>query len=183
MSERLKEKYKKEILPKIVENFGIKCVMEAPSVSKVVVNSGIGDFRDSKEAVESFKEELAQILGQVPSARPSRKSISAFKLREGETVGLSATLRGERMWAFLDKLVNISLPRVRDFRGVPTDAFDKAGNYSLGVADHTIFPEINPNKVKVGRGLQITLVMRNSDKTKSRYLLEELGFPFSKEDK
>ncbi len=182
MEKRMKEKYQKEVVPALMKQFEIKNVMEVPTIKKVTVNAGIGEFRDSKEAVDSFREELGQIMGQIPNTRPSRKSISAFKLREGETVGLSATLRGERMWSFLDKLVNIVLPRVRDFRGISVKAFDSAGNYSLGLNDHTIFPEINPNKVKTGKGLQINVVIKNGDPERNRMLLDGLGFPFSKEE-
>ncbi|HDQ88562.1 MAG TPA: 50S ribosomal protein L5 [candidate division WWE3 bacterium] len=181
MSNRLSEKYKKEIAPSLMKELDIKNVMCVPNISKVTVNAGVGEFRDSKEAMVAFKEELGQILGQTPNPRASRKSISAFKLREGETVGMSATLRGDIMWSFLDKLVNIVLPRVRDFRGVPITAFDSQGNYSLGLADHTIFPEINPNKVKLGRGLQVNVVMTTNDRDKNLLLLEKLGFPFKKE--
>jgi large subunit ribosomal protein L5 len=181
MASRLKEKYQKEIAPALMKEFGIKNPMSVPSIAKVTINSGIGGFRDSKEAMDAFRGELAQILGQIPNYRASKKSISGFKLREGEPVGMSANLRGERMWAFLDKLVNIVLPRVRDFRGVPTTSFDKQGNYSLGLNDHTIFPEINPNKVKLGRGLQVNVVMNTPNKDQNLKLLEKLGFPFSKE--
>jgi large subunit ribosomal protein L5 len=182
MASRLKEKYIKEIAPSLLRECGIKNPMAVPSIVKVTVNSGIGGLRDSKEAIDAYRAELGQIMGQIPSMRPSKKSISAFKLREGEPVGMSATLRGERMWSFLDKLVNIVLPRVRDFRGVSTTSFDKQGNYSLGLTDHTIFPEINPNKVKLGRGFQVNIVMKTPDRDQNLLLLEKLGFPFSKEN-
>ncbi len=181
MTERLREKYITEVRPSLMKDYAIDNELAAPRIVKVTVNSGIGSFRDSKDAVSAFKSDLTQLLGQVPHERRARKSIAAFKLREGQLVGLSATLRGDLMWAFLDKLITVVLPRVRDFRGISREAFDSHGNYSIGLTDHSIFPEVDPNKVKQSRGLQINIVVVNSDKSKSLSLLDRLGFPFSKE--
>jgi large subunit ribosomal protein L5 len=183
MATRMLEKYRTETAPQLVEELSLENALEAPRILKVSVNAGLGEFMESKEAIASFREELSQILGQIPHPRPSRKAISGFKLRKGDIVGMSATLRGERMWAFLDKLVNIVLPRVRDFRGLSVTAFDSHGNYSLGLDDHTIFPEVNPNQVKASRGLQINIVTSTDDVGASRLLLQKLGFPFVKEEK
>ncbi len=181
MSSRLQERYKNEVVPELVKELGLNNPLEAPKILKVSVNSGIGEFRDSKEAVNSFVEEMTQLLGQVPNVRVSRKAISGFKLKKGDVVGLSATLRDEKMWSFLDKLVNIVLPRVRDFRGLSVSAFDSNGNYSVGLTDHTIFPEVNPNNVKASRSLQINIVTSAEDREGSFLLLKKLGFPFKEE--
>ncbi len=175
---RLHELYKKEIVPKLMKELNLSNVMAIPNLKKISVNAGIGDFRDNKEAVDAFVEELSDLCGQRVHFRKARLSEAGFKVRKGDVVGVSVTLRGERMWAFFDKLVNIVLPRVRDFRGVSTEAFDEAGNYSIGIEEHTIFPEINPNKVKGTRGLQVTIVTTAKDKKSGKLLLEKLGTPF-----
>ncbi len=182
MTERLQEKYNKEIVPELLKELGIKNIMQAPRVLKISVNSGIGGFRDSKEQVDTFKEELTALLGQVPVTNPSKKAISVFKIRKGDIVGVSATLRGAKMWAFLDKLVNIILPRVRDFRGLSLTAFDSNGNYSIGLEDHTLFPEVSPNRVRASRGLQINIVTNSNNKEYSELLLRKLGFSFAKKN-
>lgn len=183
MSERLKEKYKKEVVPSLMKDFKIKNPMAVAYIQKITVNSGIGSLKDNRENIESFRSELSLLLGQVPMVRKAKKSISAFKLREGEPIGISATLRGDRMWAFLDKLISIVLPRVKDFRGVSLNSFDSQGNYALGLDDHTIFPEVNPNKVRIGRGLQVNIVLKSPSKEQSKALLAGLGFPFEKKEK
>lgn len=175
---RLKEKYKKQICPKLMKDFHFKNVMQVPCVSKVSINAGIGGFRDNKEAVESFLLDLSLLSGQKPYPRKARLSEAGFKIRKGDTVGYSVNLRGERMWAFVDKLINVALPRVRDFKGLNPAAFDLKGNYSLGIAEHVIFPEVNPNTTKGIRHMQVTFVMSSKNKDANRALLKELGIPF-----
>lgn len=175
---RLRKRYTEEILPAITKELSLKSVMEAPRLKKIVVNAGIGDFRDNKEAVESFVEELKMITGQQPSPRKARLSESGFKIRQGDVVGYTVTLRGNNMWAFLDKFLNIVLPRVRDFKGLSLNSFDENGNYSIGLKEHVVFPEVNPNKVKGIRSLQITFVVDTKKKEYSKYLLTKLGLPF-----
>lgn len=177
--ERLKEKYLKEIAPKLVKEFKLDNVMEAPKILKVSINSGIGPFRENKEAVEFFADELSNISGQKAFARKARKSEAGFKIKQGDVVGFAVTLRGDRMWAFIDKLINIAFPRIRDFRGFSNDSFDGEGNYSVGIREHVIFPEVNPNTTKGIRSLQVTIVFSEKDKEKNQQLLKELGFPFA----
>lgn len=177
--ERLKEKYTKEVAPKLIKEFGLKNVMEAPKVLKVVINSGIGPFRENKEAVESFAEELSNIAGQKCSPRKAKKSEAGFKIKEGDVVGYAVTLRGERMWAFLDKLINVAFPRIRDFRGFSPESFDQSGNYSVGIREHVIFPEVNPNTTKGIRSLQVSIVFDSKDIKRNTFLLKELSFPFA----
>lgn len=179
---RLKEAYKTQIAPKLQKDFNLSNVMEVPRIQKVSINAGIGGFRDNREAVESFVSELAALAGQKPYPRKARMSEAGFKVRKNDVVGYSVTLRGERMWAFLDKFVNIVLPRVRDFRGLSTDSFDENGNYSIGLREHVIFPEVNPNAVKGIRSMQVTVVMDGKGKEVNLALLRELGFPFKKEE-
>lgn len=180
---RLYKKFKEEVVPALMKELDIKNVMGVPSIEKIVINSGVGDFKDSKEALAVFEEELSNIAGQKVSERKARKSEAGFKIRKGEVVGYSVTLRGSRMWAFLDKFINIVLPRVRDFNGLSTTAFDKAGNYSVGIKEHTIFPEVNPNTTKGIRSLQVVIVTNSGDMEKSRKLLELVGLPFKKDEK
>src|SRR3989339_168070 len=179
---RLREKYLKEIAPKLVKELALSNVMQVPSISKISVNAGIGSFRDNKEAVASFESEFTSFAGQKPRARKARVSVAGFKVRKGETVGYSVTLRGDKMWAFLDKLVSVSLPRVRDFRGLSEEAFDEIGNYSLGIREHVIFPEVNPNTTKGIRSMQITVVFNTRETEHNKYLLAGLGMPFRKDD-
>lgn len=175
---RLKQKYIEKISPALLKEFGYENVMLVPQIKKVVVNAGVGPFRENREAVEAFVADLANLTGQKPSPRAARTSIAGFKIRENDIVGYTCTLRGERMWAFLDKFVNIALPRVRDFRGLNPNAFDENGNYSVGVKEHVIFPEVNPNAIKGIRSLQLTIVMNTKDKEANRFMLKELGIPF-----
>ncbi len=175
---RLQEKYEKEVLPALKKEFGLKNPWEAPRVKKVVVNAGIGGFRDNKEAVASFTQELAELCGQRPYATKARLSEAGFKIKRGDVVGLAVTLRGAKMWAFLDKLINVALPRVRDFRGLSEKAFDKSGNYSMGIREHAIFPEVNSGTTKGIRSFQASVVLDKDDAETNRALLDYLGFPF-----
>ncbi len=177
---RLKEIYQKEIAPKIKSEFKLGSNMEVPKLQKIVVNAGIGGFRDNREAVEVFLEEYSSLLGQKPYPRKARLSEAGFKVRKGDIVGYAATLRGDKMWAFFDKLVNVAIPRIRDFNGLKTTAFDGAGNYSIGIPEHVIFPEVNPNTVKGIRSLQVTVVTSSSDQELNKALLTYLGTPFMK---
>lgn len=179
--ERMHLKYKNEIIPEILKERKLKNVMEVPSIKKIAVNVGIGSFRENREAVESFTQELANICGQKPYPRKAKKSEAGFKIRGGDIVGLAVTLRGDRMWAFLDKLVNIALPRVRDFRGLSNTSFDGNGNYSIGIREHVIFPEIDQNIVKGIRSLQLTMVTNSKNKELNELLLRKLGLPFRKD--
>lgn len=175
---RLKEQYINKIAPKIMDELGVTSIMELPKIRKIKVNAGIGSFRENKEAVESFAEELSDIVGQRAVPTKARMSEAGFKIRKGDVVGYNVTLRGDRMWAFLDKLINVALPRVRDFRGLSPKSFDDNGNYSLGIKEHTIFPEVNANKTKGIRNLQVTIVINSDDVEKSKFVLKELGMPF-----
>jgi len=179
---RLREKYEKEIVPQVTKEFGLKSIMEVPRIKKIVVNAGIGSFRDSRESVESFENELALILGQRPYPRKARLSEAGFKIKKGDVVGYAATLRGDRMWAFLDKLISIAIPRIRDFRGLDISSFDESGNYSLGISEHIIFPEVNPNTTKGIRNLQLTIVSTSDYKKINKEILSYLGMPFKKEE-
>ena len=180
LQSNLQQKYRSEVIPALMKELGLVNIMEVPAIKKVVVNAGVGNFKDSKEALDYFKTEFAQITGQKPSERSIKKSESGFKVRQGDMVGYTVTLRGLRMWAFLEKLVNIVLPRVRDFRGLSKGSFDQSGNYSIGISEHTIFPEVNPNTTKGTRHLQVTIVTNANDKAKSEKLLNLIGLPFTK---
>lgn len=177
---RLKEKYQKEIAPLIQKEFDIENKEAVPEVEKVVLNMGAGEISKEKELKETLSRDLATISGQIPSIRLAKVSVAAFGIRLGMPVGLSATLRGVRMYDFLDKLFSIVLPRLRDFRGVSVASFDKSGNYSLGFSEHTVFPEIDPAKASKPKGLEITIVISSGDPTRSKRLLELLGMPFEK---
>lgn len=176
---RLQERYQKEAAPKVAQEFQIKNPMAIPKISKVVINMGVGKDARIKEVFEVLKKDLAKITGQIPSVRPAKVSIASFNVRRGMPVGLSVTLRGERMYSFLDKLISIVLPRLRDFRGVSGKSFDKYGNYTLGLPDQTVFPEIEVGK-SAGHGLEIVIVIEPSNPEKSKKLLELLGMPFVK---
>ncbi len=180
MTVNLIEKYHKTVKPKIGEEFGIKNTMAQPKILKVVVNMGTGEIKENKEEQAKALSEFANIVGQKPSVRLSRKAIAGFNLREGQAVGLKATLRGVRMYSFLDKLLNVVLPRIRDFRGIPRTSFDQGGNYTLAITEHTVFPEIDLGKITRVRGLEITIVTNTKIKKMSERLLEELGMPFQK---
>lgn len=177
----LQQRYRTEILPKLAKELGIENPMELPRIEKIVLNMGVGSFvAAGNKDVSSLKNDLAAIAGQTPYIAKSRKSISNFKLREGMTVGIAVTLRGERMYAFLEKLIRTVLPRVRDFRGVSGKSFDKQGNFSFGIKEHTIFPEVPQTDVVKSHGFQVTMRIKTKDKKHSKALLDSFGFPFSK---
>lgn len=177
---RLKERYKNEIVNSLMEKFNYSSVMEVPAVDKIVINMGVGDAVSNSKVLDDAVAELATITGQKPVITKAKKSIAGFKLREGMPIGCKVTLRGEKMYEFLDKLVSISLPRVRDFRGVSKDAFDGRGNYTLGVKEQLIFPEINFDKVNKIRGMDIVIVTTANTDQEGRELLGQLGMPFQK---
>jgi large subunit ribosomal protein L5 len=176
----IKEKYEKEVMPVLEAELGN--VMAAPRISKVVVNMGTGDKLRNKDTKEKLVADLSAITGQKPKIQPAKLSIAGFGLREGMPVGLTVTLRGARMYDFLDKLVGVVLPRLRDFRGVSTKSFDNAGNYTLGLSEHTVFPEIDLAKIDKPHGLEMTIVVARSNAKLSRKMLELLGMPFEKEE-
>jgi len=180
MAARLKERYQQEVRKKLAEEFGIENPMAVPRIEKVVLNMGMGEAISNAKILDVAVEELATITGQKPVVTKAKKSIASFKLREGQSIGTMVTLRGEKMYEFLDRLINIALPRVRDFRGVPTKSFDGRGNYTLGVRDHLIFPEIDAGKVDKSRGMNITIVTTAKTDEQARSLLREIGMPFGK---
>ena len=180
MENRLKAKYEKEIRPSLIEKFNYSSVMAAPKIDKIVLNMGVGDATQNSKNLDEAVEELGLISGQKPVITKAKKSIAGFRLREGMKIGAKVTLRGERMYDFLDKLVNVSLPRVRDFHGVSNKSFDGRGNYTLGVREQLIFPEINYDNVKRVRGLDIVIVTTANTDEESRELLAQLGMPFAK---
>ncbi|MDO8503638.1 MAG: 50S ribosomal protein L5 [bacterium] len=175
--------YQKKIVPKLAQEFGLSNSMAVPRVTKVVLNMGIGNILASREEQERVTIDLAKITGQKPSRRAARKSVASFGIRQGQHVGLSVTLRGQKMYDFLEKLFNIVLPRLRDFKGVAKKSFDTSGNYTLGFAEHTVFPEVDLGKVGKVRGLEITIVTNTRNKEHAMRLLEELGMPFEKEER
>ncbi|MBU0504915.1 50S ribosomal protein L5 [bacterium] len=174
----LQEKYKKEIAPQLKEKLGIKNNMLIPSLKKIVVNASTSEALQNSKILDTVASEIAQITGQRPVITKAKKSIANFKLREGMPIGVCVTMRGERMYEFFNRLVNIALPRVRDFKGMPRKGFDGNGNYSLGLNEQTIFPEIVPEKVDKSRGMNITIVTSSDDDTMARELLTAMGFPF-----
>jgi large subunit ribosomal protein L5 len=178
---RLKEKYHKEVVPALIKRQGYKNVMQVPRVSKVILNIGIGEAITNAKALDAAAADLAAISGQHPVSIRSKKSISAFKLRKGDTVGVKVTLRGERMYEFLDKLISLALPRIREFAGVSTKAWDGRGNYTLGLKEQTMFPEIEFEKVDKLRGLEVCIVTTAPTDDEGRQLLELMGMPFSKD--
>jgi large subunit ribosomal protein L5 len=177
---RLKEKYINEITPALVSKFNYKSVMQVPALEKIVINMGVGDAVANAKALDVAVEELATITGQKPVVTRAKKSIAGFRLREGMPIGAKVTLRGERMYEFIDKLVSVSLPRVRDFRGVSKKAFDGRGNYTLGVKEQLIFPEIDYDKVNKVRGMDIVIVTTANTDEEARELLTQIGMPFQK---
>ncbi len=179
MSHVLKERYKKEVVPALMKSLGLNNPMEVPRVSKVVVNIGVGEALDNAKALDAAVSDLMLITGQKPIITKARRSIAAFKLREGRQIGVKVTLRGERMWSFLDRLMNVALPRVRDFRGVSPDAFDGRGNYTLGLREQLVFPEIDYDKIDKIRGMEISINTTAETDEEARRLLELLGMPFS----
>tara|TARA_B100001029_G_scaffold170230_1_gene165854 strand:+ start:44 stop:598 length:555 start_codon:yes stop_codon:yes gene_type:complete len=183
MIPRLKDTYKKKIQPELKEKFGFKNIYMTPKLSKVVINMGLGiDGNDSK-ILKSCEEDLSKIAGQKPLITKFKKSISNFKTRKNTNAGLKVTLRKNKMYEFIDRLVNIALPRIKDFRGLSIKGFDKFGNYTFGIKEHIIFPEVNFDKAEKIRGLDITIVIKSLDKKHSYELLEKLNFPFIKERK
>ena len=178
MAARLKERYQKEIAPAIAKEFGIKNRMAIPRVDKIVVNMGMGEAIANAKVLDTALEELKAIVGQKPVITKAKKSIASFKLRQGMPIGVMVTLRGERMYEFLDRLVSIALPRVRDFRGVSPKAFDGRGNYTIGIREQLIFPEIDFNKVDKMRGMNISIVTTARNDDQARALLKGLGMPF-----
>ena len=178
---RIKDRYNEEIRPALVRKFGYSSVMQAPKLTKVTLNMGVGDAKQDSKMLEAAQEQLATIAGQRPSIRRARKSVAAFKLREGMPVGLSVTLRGERAYEFLDRLVSIALPRLRDFRGLNPRSFDGRGNYSLGIREQVIFPEIDYDAIDQVRGLDVTITTSAKTDAEAFALLDALGLPFSRE--
>lgn len=182
MAPRLQEKYEKEIQPALKEQCGRDNVLALPRLRKIVVNMGVGSATTEKKHMEDAVEAMEHITGQKPIVTLARKSIAGFRLREGMSVGCKVTLRRARMYEFLDRLVSIALPRVRDFRGVSTTAFDGAGNYSMGLTEQVVFPEINPDKFTRTQGMNITFVTSNASDDESREMLRMFGMPFKRED-
>ena len=176
---RMQELYNKEVAPALLKSFGFKNVMQVPRLEKIVVNIGLGEALDNPKALEAAVADLTLVTGQKPVQTKARKSIANFKLREGRLIGTKVTLRGPRMWAFFDRLVNIALPRVRDFRGISPNAFDGRGNYTLGLKDQLVFPEIEYDKIDKLRGMEITIVTTAQNDDEARALLRQLGMPFS----
>lgn len=180
MASRLKEKYQNEVIKSMMERFNYENIMEVPRLEKVVINMGIGEARDNPKIMESAVKELEIIAGQKAVVTVAKKSIANFKLREGMKVGTKVTLRGTRMYDFLDKLMNIALPRVRDFRGVSSSSFDGRGNYALGIKEQLIFPEIEYDMIESIRGLDIVVVTTAKTDEEARVFLEKMGMPFKK---
>ena len=178
--EKLAIKFNKEIIPKLKAELKLKNTFEVPRITKVVVSSGVGDYKEDKNAIAKIAAEIAKITGQKAKLNSSRIAISAFKLRIGQPIGLTTTLRGNRMYDFIDKLVNVTLPRVRDFRGLKLSAFDNKGNYSIGIRDYTIFPEVKFEDVSIVFGLGIYLNIKANNSDDANALLIALGFPFEK---
>ena len=180
MANSLAEKYSKEIAPALSEKFDYKSVMEIPKIDKIVLNMGVGDAVSNAKNLDEAVEELTLISGQKPLITKAKKSIANFRLREGMSIGAKVTLRGDRMYDFLDKLINVSLPRVRDFRGVSSRSFDGRGNYTLGIKEQLIFPEIDYDKVNRVRGLDVVIVTTANTDEEARELLADFGMPFTK---
>ena len=180
MANALKEQYVSEITPSMMKKFNYSSVMETPKIEKIVLNMGVGDAIANSKNLDEAVEELSLIAGQKPLITKAKKSIAGFRLREGMSIGAKVTLRGDRMYDFLDKLINIALPRVRDFRGVSTRSFDGRGNYTLGIKEQLVFPEIDYDKVNKIRGLDIVIVTTANTDEESRELLTQIGMPFAK---
>ncbi len=178
---QMKERYQTELVPALQETLGLTNVLQVPTIKKIVVNIGMGEAMDNPKSLDAAVSDIMQITGQKPVVTKARVSIAAFKLREGRAIGVKVTLRGERMWAFLDRLINVVLPRVRDFRGISRDAFDGRGNYTLGLREQLIFPEIQYDKIDKIRGMEITIVTSAENDEQAARLLEMLGMPFRKD--
>ncbi len=181
MGHVLKDRYQNEVMPALMKSLKVTNVMQVPHIEKVIVNIGLGEALDNAKALDAAVGDLNLIVGQKPVVTKARKSIANFKLREGRAIGAKVTLRGERMWSFMDRLMNIALPRVRDFRGVSPDAFDGRGNYTLGLREQLVFPEIEYDKIDKLRGLEVTIVTSATNDDHGRQLLQLLGMPFKKE--
>ena len=179
---RMQERYQKEAVPALLKAFQYTNVMQVPRINKVVLNIGLGSEQDNAKALEAALADLTTITGQKPVMTKARTSIANFRLREGRIIGTKVTLRGDKMWAFLDRLLNAALPRVRDFRGVSPDAFDGRGNYTLGLRDQLIFPEIEYDKIDKLRGMEVTIVTTAKSDDHARLMLQMLGMPFKKEE-
>jgi large subunit ribosomal protein L5 len=177
---RLKARYAEEVVPKIKKEFGIDNAMAVPRIERISLNMGVGEAIQNIKILDDAVEELAALAGQKPTITRAQKSIAAVKLRQGMPIGARVTLRGNRMWEFLDRLISIALPRVRDFRGVPSKSFDGRGNYTLGIRDHLIFPEVDYNKVERPKGMNITIVTTAGNDERALYMLRELGMPFTR---
>lgn len=174
----LKEQYQNDIVPALMDEFNYKSVMQAPRITKVVVNVGLGEALDNAKAIEFATNDIIAITGQRPVVTKAKKSVASFKLREGRSIGIKVTLRGERMWAFLTRLIHIALPRTRDFQGISPDSFDGRGNYTLGLREQLIFPEIDYDKIDKTRGMEVTIVTTAQNDEEGRHLLGMLGMPF-----
>ncbi len=175
---RLRELYKNEIAPALFKELDLENVMQVPKIEKIVVNIGVGEALDNPKALEAATSDLLQITGQKPVILAAKKAISNFKLREGRQIGVKVTLRGDKMWSFFDRLVNIALPRVRDFRGISADSFDGRGNYTLGIREQLIFPEIAYDKIDKLRGMEVSIVTTAKNDDQARALLSKFGMPF-----
>lgn len=176
----LKEKYKKEVVPALMKEFSFSNIMQVPKLEKIVLNIGLGEALDNPKALDAAAADIMAITGQRPVITKAKKSIANFKLREGRTIGAKVTLRGEKMWAFIDRLINIALPRLRDFRGISRNSFDGRGNYTLGIQEQLIFPEIEYDKIDKVRGMEITIVTTAPNDEQSMAMLSKLGMPFRK---
>lgn len=176
----LKERYKKDVIPALMKDFSFRNVMEVPTLEKIVVNIGMGEALDNPNSLDAAVKDISTITGQKPVITQAKKSVANFKLREGRQIGVKVTMRGERMWALMDRLVNIALPRVRDFRGVPAESFDGRGNYTMGIREQLIFPEISYDSIDKIRGMEITFVTTAKNDEHAKSLLGYLGMPFRK---
>lgn len=178
---RLREKYRTEIVSNLKDKFDIKNILAVPKIEKIIVNMGVGKALENKRRIECAVKDLTSITGQKPVVTKAKKSVAGFKLREGQEIGCKVTLRREKMYEFFDRLISIAMPRIRDFRGLSTKSFDGRGNYSLGITDQSVFPEINIDKMEFYQGMNITFVVKNSDNKKSLEMLKLFGMPFKSE--
>jgi len=178
---RLKQRYREEVRPHLQEELGLSNVMQVPTLTKIVVNMGVGDAITDPKVIDGAMRDLTTITGQQPKLNRARKSIAGFKLRQGMPIGIKVTLRGDRMWDFFDRLLAVALPRIRDFRGLPARSFDGRGNYTFGVTEQLIFPEIDYDKVDTVRGMDITIVTTARTNAEGKALLDAFGFPFRRE--